>query len=99
MGRVVSGLPKHTDFKTKLQYSYYWPVVGLFNFSFKATPGATRRPLAILGRGYGDQFWTQAPRPTDQLRLVGSLVHPKLLGRSVEQVREDLKWNLNAGCL
>ena len=51
----LSGLPKHTDCKVKLQYSYYWPVVGLFNFSFRAaiglpevSTGPPRRPRKML---------------------------------------------------
>ena len=32
--RVGSWLPKHRNLKAKLQLSYYWPVVGLFNFAF-----------------------------------------------------------------
>ena len=32
--RVGSWLPRHRNLKAKLQLSYYWPVVGLFNFAF-----------------------------------------------------------------
>ena len=32
--RVGSWFPKHRNLKAKLQLSYYWPVVGLFNFAF-----------------------------------------------------------------
>ena len=32
-------LPKHRNLKAKLQLSYYWPVVGLFNFAFLGHTG------------------------------------------------------------
>ena len=73
--------------------------MGLFNFSFKASPGGTQRPLAILGRGYRACFWAWAPRLTDQFRLVGPLVRQKLFARSVEHGSEDLTWNFNAVCV